>query len=313
MIILSPEEESEIASQLAGPGWYNAVGTILAEEGETSYVPPSDWRYRWVNETLRVLESTIPILASESEHYPDWFENDAVRNGKPMPPPAEFPLLPRSRASEYLKSFCQRLTEQKQEHSGPHAIPGSPYSLLVVDNAQVKNAFSYGFGPDGGGGIVVYSGFLEDIFKKSLAVYPSPDQQRTTWWSQLLGSLFSTSRPRPHPIPTPEQTTELAVLLAHELSHLILAHHLETYSSGTVIVPGILSIVSDIVRVAAFPITMLFGPFVNDAVAQLGKFGSGELSKLGQYCTSMKQEIEADVVSARWVKPCVTYLSPPFH
>jgi len=89
------------------------------------------------------------------------------------------------------------------------------------------------------------------------------------------------------------------VLLAHELSHLILAHHLETYSSGTVIVPGILSIVSDIVRVAVFPITMLFGPFVNDAVAQLGKFGSGELSKLGQYCTSMKQEIEADVVSAR--------------
>jgi len=31
----------------------------------------------------------------------------------------------------------------------------------------------------------------------------------------------------------------------------------------------------------------------------LGKAGSGELSKLGEYCTSMKQEIEADVVSAR--------------
>lgn len=300
MIILSPEEEGEIASQLAGPGWYNAVRTILAEGGETTCIPPSDWRYRWVNETLRVLEGTIPTLASEPKHYPDWFEGNASRNGRPMPPPAEFPLLPRPRVSEYLKSLCQRLTEEKLEHPGSHGIPGPPYSLLVVDNTEVKNAFSYGFGPDGGGGIVVYSGFLEDIFKKSPAMYPSPEQRGTSWWSQLLGGgLFSSQALRPHPTPTPEQTAELAVLLAHELSHLVLAHHLETYSSGTVIVPGILSIVSDIARVAVFPITMLFGPFVNDAVAQLGKVGSGELSKLGQYCMSMKQEIEADVVSAR--------------
>lgn len=301
MIILSPEEESEVAAQLAGPGWYNAVGMILAEEGVTSYVPPSDWRYKWVSETLRTLEGTIPILASEPEHYPDWFADDAGRNGQPMPPPAEFPLLPRSRVSEYLKSFCQKLTEQKSEEPGSHAIPGAPYSLLVVDRPEVKNAFSYGFGPDGGGGIVVYSGFLEDIFKKLPAVYStSQPPQSSSWWSRLLGGLFSPTPPHPpHPSPTTEQTAELAVLLAHELSHLILAHHLETYSSGTVIVPGIMSILSDIVRVAVFPITMVFGPFVNDAVAQLGKVGSGELSKLGQYCMSMKQEIEADVVSAR--------------
>ncbi|KAJ3567406.1 hypothetical protein NP233_g6385 [Leucocoprinus birnbaumii] len=301
MIILSPEEESEVAAQLAGPGWYNAIGTILAEEGVSSYIPPSDWRYKWVSETLRILESTIPILASEPEHFPDWFADNADRNGRPIPPPAEFPLLPRSRVSEYLKSFCQKLTEQKSEEPGSHAIPGPPYSLLVVDSPEVKNAFSYGFGPDGGGGIVVYSGFLDDIFRKLPAVYSTSEPpQPTSWWSRLLGGLISPKPPPPlHPSPTSEQTAELAVLLAHELSHLILAHHLETYSSGTVIVPGIMSIISDILRVAVFPITMLFGPFVNDAVAQLGKVGSGELSKLGQYCMSMKQEIEADVVSAR--------------
>ena len=64
-----------------------------------------------------------------------------------------------------------------------------------------------------------------------------------------------------------------------------------------------LSLVSDFIRAFVFPITMLFGPFVNDAFADLGKAGSGELSKLGEYCTSTKQEIEADVVSARWVSP----------
>jgi predicted Zn-dependent protease len=53
------------------------------------------------------------------------------------------------------------------------------------------------------------------------------------------------------------------------------------------------------IRALLFPITMLFGPFVNDAVAQLGKVGSKEFSKMGEYCTSVNQEIEADVVSAR--------------
>ena len=43
---------------------------------------------------------------------------------------------------------------------------------------------------------------------------------------------------------------------------------------------------------------MLFGPFVNDAVAQLGKVGSSELTKLGEYCTSVNQEIEADIESS---------------
>jgi hypothetical protein len=310
MIILSPEEESEVVAQLAGPGWYRAVEAILAEDGVTSYVPPSDWRYLWVSQTLRQLEDTIPVLASEPEHCPDWFEDNADRQGKPMPPPAEFPLLPRSRVAEYLKTWCDKITEHKTLPPGSHTIPGPPYSLLVVEGPGIKNAFSYGFGGDGGGGVVVYSGFLDDIFTRLPAVYKEEESVKSQpWWSRLLGAFSSKPIP-PHPTPTPEQTSELAILLAHELSHLILAHHLETYSSGTVIVPGILSILSDIVRVAVFPFTMLFGPFVNDAVAQLGKVGSGELSKLGQYCMSMKQEVEADVVSARYV---ICYLCIHYH
>lgn len=42
------------------------------------------------------------------------------------------------------------------------------------------------------------------------------------------------------------------------------------------------------------------GPFVNDALAGVGKLGSGHLTELTQYCTSQKQEVEADVVSARF-------------
>ncbi|KAF8627021.1 hypothetical protein AX15_004602 [Amanita polypyramis BW_CC] len=305
MIILSPDEEDEIAKQLAGPGWYHAVEEILSQDGTPRYISPDDWRYAWVSETLRRLEATIPILIGEKEMCPDWTNCDS--DGPPMPPPARYPLTPRPRASEYLHRMCEMMCSKckgQQKKSLPVQSPfaGPPYSLLVVDMPDAVNAFSYGFGPDGGGGIVVYSGFLDEVISKYPAQYetPLPVEKPWSWWPLIFGKLFtSPSPPFPKLKPTPEQTTELAILLAHELSHLILSHHLETLSSSTVVVPGVLSIAADVIRVLIFPITMMFGPFVNDAVAQLGKVGSVELSKFGEYCTSWKQEIEADVVSAR--------------
>ena len=41
------------------------------------------------------------------------------------------------------------------------------------------------------------------------------------------------------------------------------------------------------------------GPFINDALAGMWKAGAGEFSQLQEFCTSQKQEIEADVVSVR--------------
>jgi len=300
MIILSPEEEEDIASQLAGQGWYKAVGDILQKDGSPRVIPTSDWRYAWVEDTLRKLETTTSILINEPKVHLQWSEES--KNNPPMPPPAKYPLRPRPRASEYLRWFCQRIYERKVLPM-PHSIPGPPYSLLVVDKPDASNAFSYGFGPDGGGGIVVYSGFLDDVMSRTPTdvVELDPSQERI-WLSSFFGGVFSRSPSPPlYPTPTPEQTTELAILLAHELSHLVLSHHLESLSSVNVIIPGTISMAADIVRVLIFPITMIFGPFVNDALAQLGKVGSGELIKMGEWCTSQKQEIEADVVSARCV------------
>ncbi|KIK10369.1 hypothetical protein K443DRAFT_670990 [Laccaria amethystina LaAM-08-1] len=291
MILLSPEEEDEMAAQLAGTCWYAAVGEILAQDGPPVIIPPSDWRFAWVNDTLRKLEATIPVLSHEPE-----ISLDVGPDEKPLPPPAKFPLRPRPRASEYLRWFCDKMCQKNKDPipNSVHTIAGPPYSLLLIEKPEASNAFSYGFGPDGGGGIVVYSGFLDEIFEKMPLEYTTPPPK--PWWANLF--LGRSAEPR-QPSPTPEQTTELAILLAHELSHLVLSHHLETLSSATVIVPGTLSIAADVIRVFLFPITMMFGPFVNDAVAQLGKVGSGELIKVGEYCTSVKQEIEADVVSAR--------------
>ncbi|KAF5382176.1 hypothetical protein D9615_004404 [Tricholomella constricta] len=299
LIILSPEEEEEIAAQLAGPGWYNAVGEILSQDGPPKIIPSTDWRHAWVDATLRKLEATIPILMKEPEMYPQWL--DEHEDHPPMPPPAAYPLLSRPRASEYIRRICETICEgQRKVQPMPHSISGPPYSLLLVDKPDASNAFSYGFGPDGGGGIVVYSGFLNDVFSRAPPMPEPPPIVQGSWWSLFVGSLFSSSlSPQRHPTPTPEQTSELAILLAHELAHLVLSHHLESLSSATVIIPGTISMLTDIIRVLIFPLTMLFGPFVNDAVAQLGKVGSGELIKVGELCTNMHQEIEADVVSAR--------------
>lgn len=305
LILLSPEEEDQIAAQLAGEGWYNAVSEILlsqAEDGKVpTPIPTTDWRYQWVQTTLRRLESVVPTLQDETKHSPSWLETglDDIQ----FPPPADHPLRPRPRASEYLKMFSDMTCGKQLKHTpdhAPHTITGPPYSLLLVDNPNSSNAFSYGFGPDGGGGIVVYSAFIDEILNDPSLAFSttSSEPEETSWWSYLFGSILNTKQPH-NPVPSPEQTNRLAVLLAHELSHLILSHHLESLTSSSIVLPGLLSILTDLLRTLMFPVTMLFGPFVNDAVANMGKIGSGEVTKLSVLCTTRLQELEADVVSTR--------------
>ncbi|KAI6039872.1 hypothetical protein EDC04DRAFT_2682074 [Pisolithus marmoratus] len=303
LILLSPEEEDDIAAQLAGTRWTQAVLDVLSSDGPPKLIPENDWRYQWVRETLRRLENAIPVLQHEHESSDKWLETGPDQ--PPLPPPPSHPLHPRPRASDRVRKFNETLCGRRSSSSA-HVIAGPPYSLLIVDKPDAINAFSYGFGPNGASGIVIYSGFLDDILARSSNDNTTTLQQKaeeTSWWAQVFGSIFSVSASNPaahpHPTPTKDQTADLAILLAHEVAHLVLSHHLETLSSGAIIVPAVISMFADIARTLLFPITMLFGPFVNDAVAQLGKAGSGELTKLGEYCTSVSQEIEADVVSAR--------------
>ncbi|PIL35685.1 hypothetical protein GSI_02415 [Ganoderma sinense ZZ0214-1] len=295
VILLSPEEEEEIAGQLAGPGWYRAVGEILSADGSDTprIIPPTDWRLVWVRDTLRRLELAIPTLQEEEQLCPDWMDSGIEPDGIPLPPPADYPLRPRPRGSETLRQWAE-LSSACVPSPSPHAIAGPPYSLLLVDRPDASNAFSYGFGPGGGGGIVVFSGFLDEVLSRHPVPLPEPVPQ------SFLSQLFGLESRRPvHQMPTEEQTAELATLLAHELAHLVLSHHIETLSSGSIVWPSVLSIVTDAIRAFLFPVTMLFGPFINDALGGMWKAGAGEISQLQEFCTSQKQEVEADIVSIR--------------
>ena len=77
----------------------------------------------------------------------------------------------------------------------------APYNLLLVEKPDTSNGFSYGFGANGSAGIVVFSGFLDEILKTSPAS-ASP-----------TNVPFSFANHAP-PTPTPGQTAQLAVLLA---------------------------------------------------------------------------------------------------
>ncbi|TFY62089.1 hypothetical protein EVJ58_g4084 [Rhodofomes roseus] len=298
-ILLSPWEEEDIASQLAGTGWYAAVGEILATGGNTpKLIDPSDWRYRWVQQTLRRLEDVIPVLQAEKELRPDWLEGGTK---VPLPPPSDYPLRPRFRESDYIG----RMADATKLRSAlpEEVIPGPPYSLLVVDKPDASNAFSYGFGPDGAAGIVVFSGFLNDIMAKypieNVVALDATSAEEVSWWSAVFGGLFNAQPAPARPVPTEEQTSELAILLAHEVAHLVLAHHIETLSIGSIVGPSLMTIATDVIRTFMFPFTMLFGPFINDAISGVWKTSSVEFAKLSGICTSHEQEIEADIVSAR--------------
>lgn len=226
IILLTPEEEETISHSLEGPGWYRSVINLLTTKDEPAppLLPENDWRWHWVESVLRRLEAGLrgeirPLVS---------------------PPPAEYPLKPRPRVSARLHAALPA-----SEHGAAvqeHLHMGPPYNLMILQKHD-KNAFSYGFGGQGASGVVVYSGLLDDILGPPPPA-PAP---------RLFGSLFG-SAPA-HPIPTAEQNLRLALVLAHEVSHLLLHHQLETLSQQQVLWPSLTNLSLDLVRAFVWPLT----------------------------------------------------------
>jgi hypothetical protein len=277
MIMLSPEEEDVITSKLAGPGWFAAVINLLTtpEAPAPKVVPMDDWRWTWVNDVMRRLEGAvvgrceqIAFAATNGLDPPD--NLTSIVNGEtrpiayPPPPAPKHPLHPRPRTASSLHGA---LPGGDPATGTAHLSLGPPYSLLLLEKDE-RNALSYGFGQNGAGGIVVFTGILDEILANNNAeprLVDAADQGESTSQQQpsLLRSLFGTgarssSQPlssRSRPQPTEAQTLQLAAVLAHELSHLLLSHHLEAVSSTQVLLPSMFSIFADLTRALIFPLT----------------------------------------------------------
>ena len=258
VVLLTPEEEDAISSSLSGANWYRSVINLLTtpERPAPAVVPIEDWRWRWVHGVLRRLEAGAL----------------AECHGTSMPfeplvkvPPVEHPLKPRPRVSSMLHSV---LPGAEPSSGKEHLEIGPPYSLMLMEKDE-RNAFSYGFGGKGAGGVVVYTGLLDSILREGAG--DPPEQAPAS--RGFLSSIFSSAPPRPPtPIPTELQTLHLACVLAHEMGHLLLSHHLETLSQQQVLWPSILGLSVDLTRAFIWPITWVAMSVGNRAVADIQIF-----------------------------------------
>lgn len=322
IIMLSPEEEDVITDRLRGPGWYKTVLEMFttAESPAPPMVQLDDWRWTWVNSVLRRLERGVEehCRAEREGQQMNAFSAALSERGS-VPPPPSYPLHPRARAASLVHSTVEGHTSGQE-----HLTVGPPYSLLLLDNEE-RNAMSYGFGEGGSGGVVVYTGILDEILAqpkfKQYAQQETEDHERLQTrhsgqpasgsFSSLLSSLginSSSSKAAPaaqtrfstaQPVPTEQQTLQLALVLAHELSHLILAHHLETLSWSEIVLPNATGLGSDLIRTLIYPVTFFLGPFVNDKINEYTKQKAEQTTACTDIHFSVKQEREADIVSLR--------------
>ncbi|WVQ82105.1 hypothetical protein IAT38_004233 [Cryptococcus sp. DSM 104549] len=304
LILLTPEEEDAISTSLAGENWYRSVINLLTtpERPAPPIVPTDDWRWAWVQGVLSRLETAV---LAECKFIPEGLSPpEQYTPSIPIPPPAYHPIRPRPRVSSLLHS-C--LPGSEPSSGREHLEIGPPYNIMLMEKDE-QNAFSYGFGGKKAGGIVVYTGLLDSILAHDPASpqSPSPQTQPTRQPSSgLFGGLFSSSSSLPpsrrqHAQPTEEQTLHLACVLAHEMGHLLLSHHLETLSQQQVLWPSVLGLSMDLVRAFIWPLTIFLGPTVNDALANVGRTSTEELAdRYGELGFQWKHEYEADLAGLR--------------
>lgn len=88
----------------------------------------------------------------------------------------------------------------------------------------------------------------------------------------------------------------VAFVLAHEISHLILSHRLESISTA-IFLPQLTGLVFDFLRVVFYPFFIIFGPFIGDGLQAIGKLGYRETFKFSEAYANQWMELEADAVA----------------
>jgi len=140
--------------------------------------------------------------------------------------------------------------------------------LYLLDDAH---ATAYSYGPSMATGfIVLHSSLLGNL-----------DLEETTF----------TSTTNPHLV---------AFIIAHELGHLLLCHHLESISQ-ILFYPSLGAILVDFLHSLLYPFFVMFGPFVEEGMRSMGRVSISEGKELVHLCFSRTMEIEADTIALRSV------------
>lgn len=320
LLLLNQEEERDIVNKVLEIGaietsaagsiqeqrdWISIMRAVLGEESAPEgtllggkVLDPSDGRVHLVQRVLDKLELGVPALNLAR----------ADSSLEIEPPNLAYPLKDSARCS-YIQS-----------HN----------AVLVIDRPE-SNAFSFGFygsvDEPQPGVIIVFTGAIDEI----MSVGPhgstkNPARSLTnlqediayegvhepSWLRSFFGSILSPAQAEHQrrrisiPSITQEQEEGLAVLLAHELAHLVLSHTIESYANTALLWPQLEKLGWDMLRAFIYPVTAILGPFVQDAISATVKVGieesaqgRGLLPALTSSCESKKMEFEADTVALR--------------
>jgi hypothetical protein len=350
MLLLSEAEEMEIVDKVLEIGnntevadasgaivqegkrdWLGIMRAVLNEEdappgtllGGAVLDSKTDWRAQLAENILARLEDGVPALRATS-HGGDTSLHD-ISFSDLSPPSLRYPLGTAARTSRL----------------------GQRNAVLVVDRPE-SNAFSFGFYGSVDrrepGVIIVFAGAIEEIVNAERRDQPMGPQKpyhplyeaqqqldisnEPSWLKNFFASLVphtpasqSAAKQQIGHV-TKQHEEALAVLLSHELAHLVLSHTIESYANTALLWPQLeklgwdsklpftryiavpmLMDIHSVLRVFIYPITALLGPFVQDAVSATVKAGyeesSGLLPSLTSSCDSRKMETEADIVALR--------------
>lgn len=297
---------STLHAQQEQRDWVSIMRAVLGEQNAPEgtllggkILDSSDWRVRLVEQSLSRLERGVPDLN----------ENNLNTNLGIMPPPLSY--LPKDSAR------CSYF---------------EPHNAVILIDRPESNAFSFGFYGSANtpqpGVVIVFTGAIDEIMSSGphpyaitqkqeqaaamSAMISHEDVHEPSWLRSFFGSIIPSHQAQQqkrgtatHSL-TSQQEEALAVLLAHELAHLVLSHTIESYANTALLWPQLEKLGWDMLRVFIYPITAVLGPFVQDAISATVKVGvqesaegRGLLPALTSSCESKKMEFEADTVALR--------------
>ena len=180
--------------------------------------------------------------------------------------------------------------------------PFIPFSLLGPgsDNNQKHTTLPPSITlPKNGGPLCPCPGFflLDDTHATAYSYGPSI----STGFIVLHTSLLHDLDPENTAFTLTTNRHLLAFIIAHELGHLLLHHHLESISQ-VLFYPSLGAVLVDFFRSIFYPFFVMFGPFVEEGIRAMGRVTITEGKELVHLCFNRTMEIEADSIALRSVE-----------
>jgi hypothetical protein len=154
-----------------------------------------------VCDTLQRLEADIPASQREQELASHWL--DTAPDQPPSPPPAEYPLRPRSRATDTMRRWSEVLCGQSLHHihflSSTNPMLLTRFHTLLGQMALAASWFTLD-------SLTIFLKAPSSAFSSDST--PQTLSEESSWWTHLFGSVLFRHHRHYHPIQYPQSNKQ---------------------------------------------------------------------------------------------------------